>query len=115
MKKLDDGFKLLLIRLIHTAVWCVFAAAVFYILYAGIFDRVNMLVWFCVGLVFIEAIILLRCGWKCPLTLIAKKYTNNHYIGFDIFLPAWLAKNNKTIFSILFSVGLALVLLRTFA
>jgi len=112
-KKLDDNTKLTLIKLVHTAIWCVFAAAIFYILYAGIFDRVNILVWFCVGLVFLEAAILLTFKWQCPFTLLGQRYTDDPYVGFDIFLPTWLARNNKTIFSILFSVGLALVLWRT--
>jgi len=110
--KLDSGTKLILVKLIHTVVWCVFASAIFYILYAGIFDRVTILVWFCVGLVFIEGIVLFICKWKCPFTLLGQKYTDNTDIGFDIFLPVWLAKNNKVIFSILFFIGLALVLWR---
>ncbi|MCL2402371.1 MAG: hypothetical protein FWC90_06985 [Oscillospiraceae bacterium] len=102
--------KLLLIKLLHTAIWCVMAAAVFYILYAGIFDRVNRLVWFCIGLVFVEAIILLIFKWRCPLTVLGRKYTDNPSVGFDIFLPVWLANHNKLIFSILFAAGLVLVL-----
>jgi len=109
---MKNNTKLILIKLIHTAIWCVFAAAIFYVLYAGIFDRVTMLVWYCIGLVFIECIVLLVCKWKCPFTLLGRKYTNTPQIGFDIFLPAWLAKHNKTIFSILFAIGLALVLWR---
>ena len=113
MKRLDDNKKLILIKLIHTAIWGVFIVAILYILYAGIFDNVSMLVWFCVGLVFVEGIILLICKGKCPFTLLGYKYTNNPRVGFDIFLPVWLAKNNKTIFSVLFSIGFILVLWRT--
>jgi len=112
MEKLSDSAKLTLIKLIHTAIWCVLASAIFYILYAGIFDKVNPLVWFCIGLIFIEATVLFFCKWKCPLTILGQKYTNNASIGFDIFLPAWLAKNNKAIFSTLFAIGFVLVLWR---
>ncbi|MCL2812655.1 MAG: hypothetical protein FWD25_12310 [Clostridia bacterium] len=105
---------LILIKLIHTAIWCVFAAAIFYVLYAGIFDRVTVLVWYCIGLFFVEGLVLLICKWRCPLTIAARKYTNNPKAGFDIFLPAWLAKHNKMIFSILFAIGLVLVLWRVF-
>jgi len=111
---MDSNTKLILIKVIHTALWCVFASAIFYTLYAGIFNDIGALVWFCIGLVFLEAIILLIFKWKCPFTLLAQKYTENPYVGFDIFLPMWLARNNKTIFSILFAVGLILVLWRTF-
>ena len=112
MNKLDDHKKLFLIKLIHTAIWCIFATAIIYIVYAGAFDKVNMLVWYCIGLVFIEGIVLLICKWRCPLTLLGYKYTSDPSVGFDIFLPVWLAKNNKAIFSVLFSIGLALVVWR---
>jgi len=71
-----------------------------------------MLTWFSIGLIFVEGIVLLLCKGKCPLTLLGHRYTNNPCEGFDIFLPVWLAKYNKTIFGILFSVGFALVLWR---
>jgi len=115
MKKLDNNTKLLLVKLTHTAIWCVFVAAILYILYAGIFDSIGPLVWYCIGLVFLEGIVLLICKWRCPLTLLGYQYTDNPQVGFDIFLPVWLAKNNKTIFTILFAVGLVLVLWRVFS
>ncbi|MCL2574168.1 MAG: hypothetical protein FWE34_06440 [Defluviitaleaceae bacterium] len=113
MKKSDDYTKLILIKLAHTLIWAILVAAILYVLYAGIFDSVGLLAWLCVGLVIVEGVILEVCKWKCPLTLLARKYTDNQYIGFDIFLPTWLAKYNKVIFSTLFSVGLALVLWRS--
>ena len=109
---MDNNAKLILIKYIHTAIWGVCATAVFYVLYAGLCDRVNALVWYCAGLIIIEFIILLIFKWKCPLTLLGHKYTDNRQVGFDIFLPKWLAKSNKIIFSTLFVIGLALVLWR---
>ena len=112
-EKLSDHNKLILIKLLHTAIWAVMAAAVFYILYAGLFDRIGLFAWLCVGLILVEAIVLLIYRWRCPLTLIGERYTNERNVGFDIFLPTWLAKHNKTIFTTLFVIGLALVLWRT--
>ena len=112
MEKLSNCRKLLVVKLLHTAIWAVMAAAVFYILYAGIFDRVGLPVWLCVGLILIEAVVLLICGWRCPLTLVGQRYTNERDAGFDIFLPSWLAKHNKIIFTSLFVAGLALSLWR---
>ena len=114
MEKRSNGKTLMLIKIIHTAIWFVFASAIIYVLYAGIFDKINMFVWVCVGLVFAEAVILIIFKWKCPFTVLGYKYTDNPKIGFDIFLPAWLAKNNKAIFSVIFAVGLSLVLWRIF-
>ena len=35
----------------------------------------------------------------CPLTLIARKYSDSSKDNFDIFLPNWLAKYNKVIYT----------------
>jgi len=83
-----------------------------YVCYAGVFDKVNRLVWFCIGAVVFEGIVLLINKGKCPLTSLARKYTNNHSANFDIFLPEWLAKNNKIMFTSIFLVGICLVLWR---
>ena len=109
-----NNLKLIYIKLVHTAIWLVFVAAIFYVLYAGVFDNVNILAWLCIGLVFIEGIVLMICKGKCPFTLLGYKYTKNPQIGFDIFLPVWLAKHNKKIFSTLFLIGLVLVMWRVF-
>lgn len=61
-----------------------------------------------------EGIVLLVFKMFCPLTLFAKKYSNSEKANFDIFLPNWLAKNNKLIFTIIYIIGLLLVLMRTF-
>ncbi|MCL2368034.1 MAG: hypothetical protein FWC72_03475 [Oscillospiraceae bacterium] len=108
----SDHNKLLFIKLVHTAIWCVFVTAILYVLYAGLFDRVNVLVWVCIGLVLVEGVILWFCGGKCPFTLLGYRYTDDPRVGFDIFLPAWLAKYNKLIFASLFVIGFALVLWR---
>jgi len=106
--------KLNLIKLVHTIIWCIFVAAILYVLYAGIFDKVSIWTWICIGLVFIEGAVLLICKGKCPFTILGYKYADNPQVGFDIFLPAWLAKHNKVIFSVVFFIGLGLVLWRVF-
>jgi len=104
-----DNTKLTQIKLAHTAIWFMFVLAILYILYAGIFDKINALVWLCIGAVVIEGIVLLIFNGKCPFTIAGYKYAVNPQVGFDIFLPLWLAKHNKIIFSTLFIIGLALV------
>ena len=113
MRFLSDAGKLTAVKLIHTLIWLIFVAAILYVCYAGAFNQVNRLVWYCIGLVFIEGIVLLITKGTCPLTSLARKYTDVHPIGFDIFLPQWLAKYNKILFSTLFLIGLSLVLWRT--
>lgn len=104
--------KLFYLKLAHTAIWAFFVSVIFYILYAGIFNQINVYTWIAIGLVIMEGIILFIFKWKCPLTIIGYKYTDNHDVGFDIYLPRWLAKYNKIIFTTIFVIGLLIVLFR---
>lgn len=107
--------KLQFIKLIHTIIWAFFVIVIFYILFASIFDKINIYTFIAIGLVVIEGLILLLFGWRCPLTVVAGKYTDDHDIGFDIFLPKWIAKNNKAIFGALFGIGTVIAILRLLA
>lgn len=104
--------KLLLVRLAHTVIWAIFASMIMYILYAGIAGSVTTGVFVCIGAVIVESSVLVLCGWRCPLTILAYRYTEDRSSNFDIFLPAWLAEHNKSIFGILFLIGLLLVAYR---
>jgi hypothetical protein len=106
--------KLLIIKTAHTAIWCVLVAAILYVLYAGMFNNVNTLTWICIGSVFIEGIVLFIYKGKCPFTVAGHKYAENPRVGFDIFLPEWLAKYNKLIFTSIFIIGLILVVWRVY-
>ncbi len=110
---MTDGQKLVAIKLLHTVVWGFFASLIFYTLYCGLFDRVSYLTWWAIGLVLLEAFVLLFNHWYCPLTIVARRYSDSERDNFDIFLPEWLARHNKWIFSILFGLGVLLVLLRS--
>jgi hypothetical protein len=45
-----------------------------------------------------------------PLSSLAGRYTEERADNFDIYLPLWLARRNKTIFGTLFVVGELFVL-----
>ena len=64
------------------------------------------------GIVLVEILILAANGWQCPLTGVAARHTDDRSANFDIYLPAWLARHNKTIFGLLFVCGEAVVILR---
>lgn len=110
---MNPSNKLLTIKLLHTLIWVFFVAVIFYILYSGITDNITNYTWIAFGLVFGEGLILLLFKMFCPLTLIARKYSDSQKENFDIFLPNWLAKYNKLIFTTIFVVGLIIVLFRT--
>jgi len=109
---MENKRKLILIKLVHTTIWTFFVLVIGSIVYAGLVDRITLFVWIAIGLVVFEGVILLLNNWRCPLTLLAKIYTDSTADNFDIFLPKWLARNNKIIFTIIFSMGLVLVIWR---
>ena len=51
-------------------------------------------------------------GWRCPLTSVASRYTDERRDNFDIYLPNWLARHNKLIFGALYVAGVAFALAR---
>ncbi|WP_029036677.1 hypothetical protein [Salinimicrobium xinjiangense] len=104
--------KLLAIKLLHTLVWVFFVAVIFYVVYSGITDNITTLTWISIGLVLGEGFVLLIFKMFCPLTIMARKYSDSEKANFDIFLPEWLAKYNKEIFTSIFLLGVVLVLMR---
>lgn len=105
--------KLFAIKLLHTVIWAFFVAVIFYVLYSGIADKVTIYTWIGIALVIGEGLTLLIFKMFCPLTLIARKYSDSERDNFDIFLPNWLARHNKVIFTSIFVVAVVLVIYRS--
>jgi hypothetical protein len=64
------------------------------------------------GAVLVECAILACNRGRCPLTDRAGRYTDERRDNFDIYLPLWLARNNKAIFGTLFLLSEFYVLAR---
>lgn len=99
-----------LIKIVHTIIWAVMVAAIWYVLYCGLTKIRTSLLWFSIGLIFFEGFVLLINKGSCPLTSLGKRYTTQTAPNFDIYLPRVVAEYNKIIFGTLFAIGLALVL-----
>ncbi len=107
--------KLVLIKIGHTVIWVFFNVVIFYLLYAVVSNTVGTWTWVCIGLVLAEGLVLLLFKGFCPLTVMARNYSDSTKDNFDIFLPNWLAKYNKLIYSTIFAaaiIGLIFRLLR---
>lgn len=91
--------KLIAIKIIHTAIWAFFNVVIFYMLYAVTFGEINKWLWIGYGLVGLEVIALLSFRFFCPLTILARKYSDSPRNNFDIYLPEWLARYNKQIYT----------------
>lgn len=95
-----------IVRITHTVIWAILASTVLAIPVFGYFDKF-LVAAILFGVVILEGVVLLLNGWRCPLTDIAARYTREESDNFDIYLPAWLARHNKAIFSVLFILGSA--------
>lgn len=96
------------VKLAHTVVWGLLAACVVLIPVFAVTGRLAYAL-LCAALVALETLVLASNGWRCPLTDVAARYTGDRQENFDIYLPAWLARHNKTIFGTLYVVGLAVL------
>jgi hypothetical protein len=91
--------RLVLIKLLHTLIWLFFNAVIIYLLYAVISNRIDKWVWIGLSLFAVEGVVLLTYKFTCPLTILARKYSDSPKDNFDIYLPVWLAKHTKVIYS----------------
>jgi len=99
------------IKLLHTAVWAFLAGCILALPVAAFLRHFHWAF-------FLSAIVVFECGLlaanrgQCPLTSWATRFTDNRAANFDIYLPNWLARNNKAIFGTLFVVNELIVLWR---
>ena len=60
-------------------------------------------------MVIVEGLVLLVFGGRCPLTILARTYSDSDRDNFDIFLPNWLARYNKLTSTTVYIVRLVVV------
>lgn len=109
---ITNNTKLILIKLLHTAIWLFFNVVIFYLLYAAIANKIDKWVWICIGLIAMEGIVLLVFKNLCPVTIVARNYSQSEKANFDIYLPNWLAKYNKLIYSLIVLVAIIILIFR---
>jgi len=103
-----------LVKLAHTAIWAIMAAAIVALPVAALFGRFRLAGWLTV-MIIAECVVLALNHGRCPLTDLAAPFTSDRAANFDIFLPRWLAQNNKAIFGSLFAAGEVILLWRVLA
>ena len=109
---MEDGTKLIAIKLLHTIIWVFFNVVIFYLLYAVIANRIDHWVWLGLGCFVVEGLVLLIFKNFCPLTLWARRYSDSSRHNFDIYIPNWLARYNKPIYSSLLGVVIVILIYR---
>mgnify|MGYP003452515757 FL=1 len=104
--------KLMLIKAVHTLVWIFFNIVIFYMLYAVLADKIDKWLWIGLGLVILEGLTLLLFKFFCPLTIIARRYSDSTRDNFDIYLPNWLARYTKLIYTSIVGVIILILMYR---
>lgn len=108
------GAALRAVKALHTLVWAFFAGCVL---------AIPVMAWrgdtgwalALIAVVSLEVLVLAVNRWRCPLTDVAARYTDERADNFDIFLPRWLARYNKAIFGSLYVAGMLATLARWLA
>ena len=89
------------IRIVHTIAWAFFAGCIVGIPIAASRDSFGLAA-LLTAFVSVELIILAANRCRCPLTAVAARCTEDRRPNFDIYLPEWLARQNKLIFGSLY-------------
>src|SRR5450432_2399741 len=107
---MSPDIKLNIVKGIHSVIWIFFNGVIVYLYWAVISGKIDYWVWISIGIILLEGMVLLIFKRSCPITLIARKYSDSTKDNFDIFLPNWLAKYNKIIYTMLFVIVLIMFL-----
>lgn len=102
---------LCVIKIAHTVVWAILVAIILAIPVTAWQGRVTATA-VLIGIMLGEVLLLVVNRWRCPLTVLAARYTDDRRANFDIYLPLWLAANNKRIFGSVFAAGVVFSLWR---
>jgi hypothetical protein len=102
---------LIAIKAAHTIVWAVFAGCILAIPLVSWRSNHHAAAWLA-AIVLVEVLVLSINRWRCPLTAVAARYTDERRANFDIYLPVRLAQYNKLIFGALYVAGVAFALVR---
>jgi hypothetical protein len=99
-----------IVKIIHTLIWGIMTSAVACIVYSVYRMEFSLLFYISLVLIAGESLVIILNSWKCPLTGIARRYTDEDSPNFDIYLPLIVAKYNKEFFSVVLFIILCLYL-----
>ncbi len=109
---MTDQQKLVLITALHSVIWVFYNVVIFYFVYAVIVNKIDFRAWLCLALVVLEGLVLLVFKQVCPVTIVARRYSGSTRHNFDIFLPNWLARYNKVIYTTIMVVATLVLIVR---
>ena len=99
------------VKALHTVIWALFASCIVAIPVVAWREQLGLAL-VLTAIVAVEVAVLVVNGMRCPLTAVARRYTDDHSDNFDIYLPRWLARYNKLLFGSLYLIGVLLTVAR---
>lgn len=100
------------IRAVHKLIYVVMALSTFTLVYAGVTGQSGAWLWVALGLLAVEVVVFVGCGFKCPLTALAVRYGAVDGHAFDLYIPASIARHTFWFFTSVMVIGLVLLALR---
>jgi hypothetical protein len=99
------------IKGLHSLLFLLMSSAVLYVLYSGLTGARGPLLWWALGLITLEGLVLLANGRRCPLTTLALRLgdaTGDDYLT-DWFVPRSAVRATVPVCGGLFVLGLVLL------
>ena len=93
------------VKFAHTLIWALFAGCILVLPFVA-WRRNFIAAAVLIAVIFVEVLVLMVNGLRCPLTDVAARYTEDRRDNFDIYLPIGIARYNKLIFGSLFVAGI---------
>jgi hypothetical protein len=93
-----------LVKVLHTVVWALLVGCIVGMPVSALSGHFTVAASLG-GIVLAEVLVLAVNRMRCPLTDVAARFTEKRADNFDIYLPLWVATNNKRLFGTLFVVG----------
>ncbi len=101
-----------IVKSIHTLIWLVMTGATILLFRAVLVQSFDFLFYISSGLIMAEIVVLTINGWVCPVTPLAARYTDNRRANFDIYLPNFIARYNKQIYSVILTLILIIQIIQ---
>jgi len=95
-------------KLVHTLIFVFASSCIVYVVYCGIVGKFNRYLIASLGIVFAIGVIYAINGFECPLATIVHQLAGRRDVA-DIFFPDWFANKIMPASTVVYVIGLALV------
>lgn len=96
------------VKILHTLIFFLASVCIMYIVYCGITGKINRYLWIAIGIIFAIGIIHAANGFECPLATLVHRLAGRRDVA-DIFLPDWFARNIMPVSTVIFVIGVVLI------